>query len=194
MSKLEKFKIYQMLERTAEKLGGKLSYKYQQVTLSVGGGAFNFVIAKKMFGLDVHITTSLSEYPLRKDEYEYCGILITAFKPFPKEVFLSIWTKDYFDKLFGFGSIKTGYKDFDKKIGLKSSKNIERAVPKAFENPELREQLMNDNLRTYNAGYENGQIIIRAKTELRMKSEDMVAEEYRRFELFLAGLKNAYII
>jgi len=195
MGKVKNTKIYQILESAADKLGGKLTYSYQQLNGGMmTGGLYNFVIATNWNGLSLQITSSLDELPLQKDEYDSCQIKITAYKKSPNETNLSIWRRDYFDRIFGFGILKTGFKDFDKIIALKSSKNIEKYIRKVFENQSLRTELINDVYRTINIHSDKGKIIIQRKSALRMKNKEMIIDDYNRFGLFLTGLKDANII
>ncbi len=188
-------KIYQILERAADKIEGKLTFSYQQVNGGMmTGGLYNFEIAKKWNDLDFLITSSLDELPLQKDEYNSCQVKIAAYKKSSDEIYLSIWRKDYFDKIIGFRIFNTGYKEFDKKIAIKPSKNIEKFISKAFENPDLRNELLKDRYRTYNIYSEDGRIIIQRKSALKMKNEVMIMDECRRFELFLKGLRESNII
>ena len=184
-----------MLESAADKLSGKLTFSYQQVNGGMmTGGLYNFVIATDWNGLNLQITSSLDELPLQKGEYDSCNIKITAYKESPNETNLSIWRKDYFDRIFGFGILKTGFKDFDKIIALRSSKNMERYIRKVFESQSLRTELINDKYRTYNIQSDKGKIIIQRKSALQMKNKEMIIDDYNRFGLFLTGLKDANII
>jgi len=107
---------------------------------------------------------------------------------------LSVWRKDFFDKIFEFGQTKTGYKDFDQIIGLNASKNIERYVPKIFENSRLREEIQNDRYRTYNVSTNNNVITIRRRSGLAMRTSEMIKVEYEKFCLFLDSLIDSEII
>ena len=195
MSNISNTKIYQKLEAAAIALNGDLSYAYQQVNGGMStGGLYNFKIFKNWNGLELLITTSLDEIPLQNDEFDSCTINITAFKTSPNDIELSIWRKDYFDKLFGFKTYKTGYKEFDRVIAVKPSRNIERYTSKVFENQELRNELILDNYRTYNIHSKNGKIIIQRKSLLGLENKEMIIKEFKRFELFLNGLMGANII
>ena len=180
---------------TAKQLSGKLYVTYQQINGGLPtGGLYLFKILVPYKSLIITISTGFEELALKYDEIEFSVITITAKKEKKDTIELSIWRKDFFDKIFGKGLSKTGYKEFDNVIGLKVSKNIERFLPKIFENTELRNELINDKYRTYNVQTIDGEIVIQRKSALRMKDSEMIIDEYNRFILFVEGLVNANII
>jgi hypothetical protein len=93
-----------------------------------------------------------------------------------------------------YGKSKTGYKDFDKTIGLDASKNIERYLSKIFENQKLREEIQNDRHRTYNISTNDNLITIRRRSGLVMRNSEMIKTEYEKFCLFLDCLIDTKII
>lgn len=131
---------------------------------------------------------------MKKNEYSNCIITITARKKSYEKIELSIWRKDFLDKIFVYGKSKTGYKDFDKTIGLDASNNIERYLSKIFENQKLREEIQNDRHRTYNISTNDNVITIRRKSGLVMRNSEMIKTEYEKFCLFLDCLIDTKII
>ncbi len=194
-SKLEDIKQVQIWNDVAKKLNGTFSMPLQIMNGgSQAGGMFLFNIELLYKNVLVNLHTGLYEFPLRKNEYDDCDITITAKKETKETIELSIWRKDYFDRIFSFGNNRTGYKEFDKIIGLQSSRNLERYLSKIFENENLRGEFVNDKYRAYNISTNNGYINVNRRSSIRLKSSEMIISEFELFCHFLDGLINARII
>lgn len=192
---LEETILVKLWKETAKKLKGNFSMPFQLYNGgNMAGGMFLFCIDINYRNIEIKIETGILELPLKHNEYSDCIITITALKKSNESIELSIWRKVFFDKLFDFGNTKTGYKDFDKMIGLDASKNIERYVPKIFENRKLREEIQNDTYRTYNISTNDNLITIRRKSGLVMQNSEMIKTEYEKFCLFLDSLIDTSII
>jgi hypothetical protein len=192
---IEETRLVKLWKETAKLLNGNFSMPYQQYNGGLStGGLYLFCIDIYYRNVEVRIEKGILELPLKKNEYTDCIISITALKKSNESIELSIWRKDFFDKIFVFGNSKTGYKDFDKIIGLDVSKNIERYLPKIFENRKLREEIQNDRHRTYNVSTNDNVITIRRKSGLVMRNPEMIKDEYEKFCLFLDGLVDAEIV
>lgn len=192
---LEETLLVKLWKETAKKLKGNFSMPFQLYNGgNMAGGIFLFCIDINYRNIELKIEAGILELPLKKDEYTGCIITITALKKSKESIQLSIWRKDFFDKIFDFTNTKTGYKDFDKKIGLDTSKNIEKYVPKIFENRKFREEIQNDTYRTYNISTNDNLITIRRKSGLLMRKPEMIVTEYEKFCLFLDSLIDTKII
>lgn len=193
--KLKEIKIVKIWMEAAELLKGEFSMPFNRMNGGRReGGVYLAKIDIDYSNISVQIHSGFDEFPFENDEYKEFDITITAKKETRETIELSIWRKDYLDKLFGFRNTKTGYKEFDKVIGLKASRNIRRDVPKVFESKELREELINERYRAYNIQTIDGKIIIERKTSLRINSSALIITEYQKFCLFLDGLLNSKIL
>ncbi len=177
----------------AKKLNGELKMHYQQIN-GGNGGTFHFKTSIHYSGFNVILYSTAFELELDKDEFRPFKILITAEKNKREKIELSIWKKDLLDKIFNFGLSKTGCEEFDKIIGLKASRNIERYLYLIPKNKNLRNELLNDRYRAYNIHSKNDKVILQRKSELRMKDANMIITEYHKFILVLTGFINAKII
>ncbi len=192
---LEETILVKLWKITAMKLKGNFSMPFQLYNGgNIAGGIFLFCIDLNYRNIEIKIETGILELPLKKNENTGCILTITALKKSNESIELSIWRKDFFDKIFVFGKTKTGYKDFDKIIGLDASKNIEKYVPKIFENRKLREEIQNDTYRTYNISTNENLITIRRKSGLVIRNSEMIKTEYEKFCLFLDSLIDTEII
>jgi len=189
----ETFLAKQWIE-TSKFLGGEFSMPYQQVNGGLPrGGLYHFRIDLKYRNVNVRIHAGILELPLKKDEYKETDITITGTKKNNENIELSIWRKDWMDKLFNSG-ITTGFKEFDKIIGLKSSKNIERFISQAFKNERLRNDLINNRHSTFNIQTIDKITTIQRKSGLRIRSILMMKNEYDGFCRFIDGLIDSGII
>ncbi len=188
-------KIIKIWQDVADTLGGELSISYQQVNGGQSSGGLYLVRIDKLYqGVNIQIHAGFLELPLTKDEYDSGDITITATKKNSDIVELSIWRKDFLDRIFSSGISKTGYKKFDKVIGLKATKNLERNIHRVFKDESLREEFIEDKFRAYNIQTIEGFITIRRKSSLMMKNAKMFIIEYERFIRFIDGLINARIV
>ena len=156
-------------------------------------GIYHFQIDIPYRNLNIRIYSGIENAKLFINNY-FSTILITAEKETIEKVELSIWRKDFFDNLLSFNKSNTGFREFDKTIGLKASRNIERYLPQIFKEKELRKELTNDKYRTYNIQTVENKIVVQRKSGLRMKNAKMIIEEYEKFKLFIDGLINVKII
>lgn len=194
MNLKETFLAKQWIE-ASKFLNGKFSMPFQQVNGGrITGGLYLFRIDIKYRNIDIRIHAGIPELPLTKGDLKEWHITITGTKETYEGIELSIWRKDYFDKLFKSGAIATGFKDFDKIIGLKPSKNIERFISQAFKNEILRNELVNDKYRTLNIQTVDNLITIQRKSRLKIKDTKMMINEYNGFCRFLDGLIDSGII
>ena len=186
--KLTEIKIIKIWESAAEKLNGKFSMSFQKVNGGmIDGGIYLLRIDKEYFNLSIQIHAGLGELGLKKNEYENCEITITATKKTIDNIELSIWRKDFMDRLLSSGKSNTGYKEFDKVIGLKASKNIEKHLHKIFANERLRNEFIEDNYRAYNVHSKDNIVSVQRKSSLRMGNSDMILNEFERFTRLLDG-------
>ncbi len=184
-----------MLKVTSQSLDGELSTTFQKVNGgSASGGLYMLKINKQYSNINILICTALEEFPFMHDEYTNCDITIYATKKTNTNIELSLWRKDYLDKLFSFGKSSTGYKYFDKVIGISSSRNIKRHLPKMFADNNLRKQLIEDKYRTFNVSSKDNITTVKLKSGLKMSSSEDIVEEYNRIILFLDGMIGAEII
>jgi len=193
--KIEDIKQYQIWNDVANKLNGTFSMPLQiKNGGSSAGGMYLFNIKLLYKNVLVNVHTGLYEFPLRKNEYNDCDITITAKKETKENIELSIWRKDYIDRLFSFGKTRTGYKKFDKIIGIQSSRNVARCLPKIFESEDLREVFINDNYRAYNVSTKDCFINVNRRSSIRLENSELIISEYKLFCQFLDGLINARIL
>ncbi len=193
--KLEETKLVKLWQETAKVLNGDFSMPFQLYNGgNMNGGIFLFCIRVNYRTVEVKIEAGILELPLSKNEINGCLITISAQKKTNETIHLSIWRKDFFDKILGLSSLKTGYDDFDRVIGLKASRNIERIVPKMFDNKELRLEIQNESLRVYNISTNDNFVTIRRKSGLIMQNTAMIENEYEKFRLFLDGVIDAKIL
>ncbi|MPQ46935.1 hypothetical protein GCQ56_07890 [Marinifilum sp. N1E240] len=186
--------IVKLWKQTAHVLGGSFSMPKQKINGgNMAGGMFLFGIEFIYRGLEINIHTGLYEFPLQKNEYNDCDIIITAKKAKKERVELSIWRKDYFDKIFGSSGRKTGYKEFDKRIGLKPSKNIEKSLSSIFKNEDLRNELIADKYRSYNLKTVDNCMTLERKSGVRVSSQESMENEFHKFSLLLDGLINGKV-
>jgi len=179
----------------ARELNGKFSMPFHWYNGgSRFGGTYTFSIELNHKNIPLKIESRILELPLKKDEYKDCPIKITAEKETFESIELSIWRKDYLDKLFNFKKSLTGYKDFDRVVGLKASKNIETRLSKVFESETLRKELINDKYRVYNISTENNLITVQRNSGLKMQNAGMFKEEFEKFCLLLESLIDARIL
>ncbi len=191
----ENTRLVNIWKATAEILNGKFSMPFQWYNGgSSEGGLFLFCIDINYRNVEIKIEAGILELPLRKDEYTGCIITISALKNSVERIELSIWRKDFLDRIFKIGNTKTGYKDFDKIIGLKASRNIGRNLPKLFENRQLREEFMNDRYRVFNISTSDNVITIRRKSNLFMENSKMIQSEYENFCIFIDSLIDSTIL
>ncbi len=122
-------------------------------------GIYHFKIDVPYKHLVIRIYSGIADAELFIKDF-FCNITIATKKPTRDKIELSIWRKDFLDKIFGNNLSRTEYEEFDKVIGLKASRNIERYLPKIFENVELRKELINDKYRTYNIQTIDSEIIV----------------------------------
>ena len=66
----------------------------------MAGGMFLFCIDINYRELEIKIEAGILELPLKKNEYNDCIITITASKKTTEIIELSIWRKDFLDKIF----------------------------------------------------------------------------------------------
>jgi len=186
--------IVKLWKQSAHALGGSFSMPMQKINGgNMAGGMFLFGIEFIYRGVEINIHTGLYEYPLQKNEYNDCDIIITAQKAKKERVELSIWRKDYFDKIFGSSGHKTGYKEFDKRIGLKPSKNIEKSLSSIFKNEDLRNELITDKYRSYNLTTIDNYITLERKSGVRVSNKESMENEFHKFSLLLDGLINGKV-
>ncbi|MDX9854442.1 MAG: hypothetical protein RBS81_11720 [Tenuifilaceae bacterium] len=192
---LEESLLVKIWKEAAKELNGNFSMPLQIYNGgNMAGGMFLFCIDINYRELEIKIEAGILELPLRKNEYNDCIITITASKKTTEIIELSIWRKDFLDKIFDFGNTKTGYKDFDTIIGLDASRNIRRYLPKVFENKRLREEIQEDRLRTYNVSTNQDVVSIRRKSGLLMRNPEMIKVEYDKFCLFLDCLLDSNLV
>jgi hypothetical protein len=188
-------KLVQVWKDATRQLNGEFTRPLQVMNGgSMNGGMFLFNIKINYKNILVNIHTGLYEFPLRKNEYNDFQITITAQKESKENIELSFWRKDYMDRLFNFGKVRTGYKQFDKAIGLQSSKNIVRHIPRLFKNTDLREQFINEKYRAYNVRIIDNFINVNRKSAIRLDKPEMIVSEYNQFCKFLDGLIDAQIL
>ena len=193
--KLTQTKIYKMLEATSDSLDGELSTIFQQVNgVDISGGIYLLKINKQYSNINILMSTALNKYPFMHDEYTKCDITIYATKKTNSNIELSLWRKDYLDKLFSFGKSPTGYKDFDNIIAISSSRNIKRHLPTIFADNNLRKQIIEDKYRVFNVSSKDNITTLKMKSGLKMSSSEDIVEEYNRIILFLDGLIGAGIM
>ena len=192
---LKNTKLVQLWNETADKLGGNFSMPFQRVNGGVrAGGVFLFNIEINYHNILISIHSGIDEIPLKHDEYESCEITITAKKESKENVELSIWRKDFMDRIFNVNKSRTGHRNFDKIIGLRASKNIGRYLPQIFRSKDLRDDLINDKYRMYNIQTIEKMITIQRKSALNMKNSDMIISDYKKFCSLLDGLIDAKIL
>ena len=172
----------------ARELKGKFSMPFHWYNGgSRFGGTYTFCIELNYKNIPLKIESRILELPLKKDEYKDCEIKITAEKESFEIIELSIWRKDYIDKLFGSRKSLTGYKNLDSVIGLKASKNIETRLSKIFENEPLRKELINDKLRAYNISTDNNLITVQRKSGLQVQNVEMLKLSLKSSACFLTA-------
>ena len=192
---IEETILVKLWKEATKELNGNFSMPFQLYNGgNMAGGMFFFCIDINYRDIKIKIEKGILELPLKKNEYNDCIITITALKKSNENIELAIWRKDFFDKIFGFNNSITGYKDFDRTIGLYASKNVEKYLPKIFENRKLREEIQNDRCRTYNISTNDNLITIRRKSRLVMRNPEMIKTEYEKFCLFLDSLIDTKII
>ncbi|MBI9058506.1 MAG: hypothetical protein JEZ01_12150 [Labilibaculum sp.] len=180
--------IVKLWEKSAIALKGNFSMPRQKINGgSCAGSMFLFRIELMYNGVKVNIHTGIYEYPLQKNECKDCQISITAKKDIKEIVELSIWRRDFFDKVFS-RSKNTGYREFDKIIGIKPSKNIERNLSSIFKNQKLRNELINEKYRSYNLQTINKIATLERKSSVKVSSVQMMEKEFDKFSLLLDGL------
>lgn len=192
---LKETNLVRIWTNAAQSLNGKFSMPLQKVNGgSAVGGVYLFGIDFKYKEVAIRIHAGIYELPLQKNEYNDCPISITAIKESQDSIELSIWRKDFFDKIFKSSNYITGYEEFDKVIELRASKNIERLLSLLFKNQNLRNEFITDKYRVYNIQTINKYITINRKSGLEIKTAQMIIDEFDRFSLFLDGLIESKII
>lgn len=179
-------------QETADIIGGEFTISKQIINGGCSCGALYLLAINVVYrGFDICISEAVGEYPFLRDEYKKCKIRIAAKKVTERDVSLSVWRKDYMDWIFGFANQRTGYRDFDKRIGIRASKEIRKKLSAIFKNRSQREEMINDKCRTYNVDTSDGVATIQFRLLKEVNSSEMIIEEYNRVVTFVDGFADA---
>ena len=181
-------KLVKLWTEAAIYFNGKFSMPLQNINGgSRYGGLFLFRINFSYRGFDVEIHTGVYELTLKNDEYTGKEITLTATKKSNRKIELSIWRKDYFDKIWP-SRFRTGFQEFDKAIGIRADSKTVSYLSVIFNNKDLRQMIIDDKYRVYNIQTINGTMIVTGKGGIQIASRDQFIDEFKRFSFLLDGL------
>jgi hypothetical protein len=192
---LEEIKLVKIWHQASEILHGKLDVSFKRrFDNSHNEGLYRLNLDLIYKNIPVNIHSAVAEFSMIYNQIKSFPIAFSIEKETNEIIELSIWRKDFIDRIFKAKSLQTGYAQFDKVFGLKASKNIKPLLSKIFENNELREALINDNYGTFNIQTTDHKLNIQRKSVISIKEKGILERQYREFCLILDGLIDSGVI
>jgi hypothetical protein len=181
-------KLVRIWTQAASYFNGKFTMPLQNINGGSNyGGLYLFRINFNYKGFEVEIHTGVYEFTLKNDEYTGKEITITATKKSNSKIELSIWRKDFLDKIWP-SRFRTGFQEFDKVIGIRADSKTESYLSIIFNNKDLRQMIMEDKYRVYNIQTIDDSMIVTRKSGIEISSHDQFVDEFKRFSILLDGV------
>lgn len=172
-----------------KRLHGKLSFK-EYLKANMLSNIITAIIEYKFNGYNIKLHQGLFEGD--KGYVSFDPFEITAEIETESNFKLNIWRIDFFDKLLKRNRTRTGYREFDKEVGISGSN--ENDLIDFFRNDKIRNTLINDQMLNLQIENKEGKIIIKLKAFMSSKKIENVESQIKFFELIIKQLENIRII
>jgi len=188
-SKLDLDKLKKLWKDLSNENEGDFSFK-DLIQANVNTWIYVLKLNLKYKGYSINIEQPL--FILSKKEYSVKHLVFKIEKESKNKFYLSIWKKDFFDRIFSINKVRTRDNEFDKKFGIKSN-NTRFAIP-FFNDKEIREIFLKDENLFFRVFTENQMLTVLMKHTLFIDSKDKFNKLYSTFKTLVDKLIETQIL